>query len=300
MKRAASNLLMPVFDHFSHLPRLAERGIAGLEVAPFHTWPDAQKSITASDVKIYRRAAEVAGLEIIGLHGLTKDPLQIEQLGASPYRARIMAQFIHLSKVCRDLGGHTLIIEERKRGNISKREAWIIYRDFIEDLVAQVASHGTVFCLSPVGIDETDFCATPRETFMLANAISHDAYGIHLSTRGLTYGGKTGHQDFCESRGRVEHFHIEEPYRAELGTVHSIDHVDMRVHLDASTYKGWVSVVQNAGSSVQRTASLDRGLSFMEKIYFPYDLKYVCYDLQEELDESTARVPLRLGSTHSR
>jgi sugar phosphate isomerase/epimerase len=298
MRRAASNLLLPAFDHFAHLPLLADRGIEGLEVAPFHTWPTAQQAISASDVKIYRCAAEASGLQIIGLHGLTVEPLEIGLLGVGPYRAKMIAQFVHLSKVCRDLGGRTLVIEKRTRGSFSKRAAWIVYRNFMEELLEKVASHGTVFCLAPVGPGESDFCATPQETFMLANAIDHDAYGIHLSTHGLTIDGKTGHQAFCESRGRVELLHIEEPHRAELGSTKTIDHADLRVHLLASTYRGWISVVQNAGNASERIASLDRALSFFERTYFPYDLKYVRYDLLEDLYGYDARIPLQHGSAH--
>jgi sugar phosphate isomerase/epimerase len=298
MKRAVSNLLLPAFDHFAHLSRLSERGIEGLEVAPFYTWTTAAEGISASDVKIYRRAAEVSELQIIGMHGLTVDALQIDQLGAGPYRAQMIAQFVHLSKVCRDLGGRTLIIEKRTRGSLSKRSAWIVYRDFMEDVLEQVAPHKTVFCLAPVGPAESDFCATPRETFMLANAIDHDSYGIHLSTRGLTIDGKIGHRDFCESRGRVEHFHIEEPHRAELGFSKAIDHADLRVHLIASTYKGWISVVQDAGNATERLASLDRGLSNFERSYFPYELKYFRCDILEDLYGHDARIPLQHGSAH--
>lgn len=300
MKRAASNLLLPAFDHFAHLRRFSEREIAGLEVAPFHTWPAAKGSITASDVKIYRRAAEASQLQIVGLHGLTVEPLDIAQLDAGPYRARMVAQFVHLSKVCRDLGGRTLIIEKRRRGNISKRAAWVNFRDFLQEVLRQTALHGTVFCLAPVGPGESDFCATPRETFMLANAIDHDGYGIHLGTHGLTIEGKIRHQDFCESRGRVEHFHIEEPQRVELGSVKAIDHADLRVHLLATTYKGWISVVQDAGSSSERLATLDRGLTFFERTYFPYDLKYLHYDIQEESNGVDDRVAHQHGSAHSR
>jgi len=298
MKRAASNLLLPAFDHFAHLSRLAERGIEGLEVAPFHTWPSAQQSISASDVKIYRRAAEVSALQIIGLHSLTVDTLQIDQLDAGPYREKMIAQFVHLSKVCRDLGGRTLIIEKRTRGSLSNRAAWKVFRDFMREVLDQVASHGTVFCLSPVGPSESDFCATPRETFMMANALDHEAYGIHLSTLGLTINGKTGHQAFCESRGRVELLHIEEPRRAELGSTRMIDHVDLRVHLIATTYRGWISVVQNSGIASERLASLDRGLSFFERTYFPYELKYLHYDLLEDFYGNDIRIPLQHGSAH--
>jgi sugar phosphate isomerase/epimerase len=298
MKRAASNLLLPAFDHFSHLPRLAERGIEGLEVAPFHTWPAAQQAISASDVKIYRRAAEVSNLQLIGLHGLTAATLQIDQLDVDPYRTRMIDQFVHLSKVCRDLGGRTLIIEKRTRGSLSNRAAWKAFCDFMRQVLNQVAPHGTVFCLAPVGPDESDFCATPRETFMMANALDHEAYGIHLSTLGLTINGKTGHQAFCESRGRVELLHVEEPHCAELGSTRMIDHVDLRVHLIATNYRGWTSVVQNAGAASERIASLDRGLSFFERTYFPYELKYLHYDLQEELNGTDTRIPIQHGSAH--
>jgi sugar phosphate isomerase/epimerase len=298
MKRAVSNLFLPAFDHYAYLHCLADRGIEGLEIAPFHTWPCAQQAISTSDVKIYRRAAEVSNLQIIGLHSLTVEPLEIAQLDTGSYRARTLAQFTHLSNVCRDLGGRSLIIEKRTRGGLSKRAGWIVFRNFMEELLDQVAPHGTVFCLAPEGQGESDFCAIPRETFMLANSIDDDAYGIHLSTRGLTVDGRTGHRDFCESRGRVELFHIEEPNRAELGTAKVIDHADLRVHLLASGYKGWISVVQNVGNAIERLGSLERGLSFFERTYFPYDLKYCRYDLLEELYGSDSRISLQHGSSH--
>lgn len=281
MKRAASNLALPAFDHARHLPRLAARGIAGLEVAPFHTWDVAGEGVTAAQVRDYRRMAELAGMRIIGLHDLTEAPLEVEKFTISAYKAKIMAGLVDLSTICRDLGGRTLILGRRRRGRLDERAAWIALRGFLEELLPQIEHHGTVLCLAPIGPADGDFCMTARQCTMFANAVDHGSFGLHLDTSGLSAEGKVAHAIFAAARGRLELFHIDEPGRAPIGSTGTVDHEDFRRHLLASTYPGWVSVVQGAGDAEARLAALDPALDFVDRAYFSTDLE----------EERSRRVP---------
>jgi sugar phosphate isomerase/epimerase len=268
MKLAASNLTLPAFDHLRLLPRLTALGVAGLEVAPFHTWRVESDGVTAQDVRDLRRMAEWAGLEIIGLHGLTEKPLQIEALSVGAYKAKIMAQLIDLSVICRDLGGRTMVLEARRRGNLSERAAWLALRGFLDELLPQIERHGTVLCLAPLRPEDGDFCAAARECYMLTNAVDHQAFGLHLGAAALSGAGAPKHSTFAAARGRLELFHIDEPGRALVGATGEVDHVDLRRHLAASTYDGWVSLVQASGPADQHAARLAAAMTFVSATYF--------------------------------
>lgn len=267
MKLAISNLALPAFDHSRLLPKLAGFGVAGLEVAPFHTWRVESDGVTSQDVREYRRMADLADLKIIGLHGLTENPLEIERLTQGAYKAKIMAQLLDLSIICRDLGGRTMILEARRRGTLTDRAAWIVLRAFLDELLPQIENHGTVLCLSPLRRSETDFCASARECYMLTNAVDNPAFGLHLSAAALSGGGAPRHTTFAASRGRLELFHIDEPGRALIGATGEVDHVDLRRHLMSSTYQGWVSVVQASGPTDQHAARLAAAMTFVSATY---------------------------------
>jgi sugar phosphate isomerase/epimerase len=268
MKLAASNLALPAFDHMRLLPKLAEFGVAGLEIAPFHTWRIESDGVTSQEVREFGRMAGLAGLEIIGLHGLTGKPLQIEKLTQGAYKAKIMAQLLDLSVICRDLGGRTMILETRLRGTLTDRDAWIVLRAFLDELLPQIESHGTVLCLAPLPAMETDFCATARECYMLTNAVDHPAFGLHLSAAALSGFGAPRHATFAAARGRLELFHIDEPGRTLVGATGEVDHVDFRRHLVSATYKGWVSLVQASGPADQHAARLAAAMTFVRATYF--------------------------------
>ena len=52
MKIAASTLALPAFDHLPLLPRLAEMGVAGIEIAPAHTWPGPWRVVAAAAPRV--------------------------------------------------------------------------------------------------------------------------------------------------------------------------------------------------------------------------------------------------------
>ena len=109
IKFSISNIALPAFDHADDFGRLVEFGLDGIEVAPSRVWRDTWRGLTTVEVTDYRRRVENAGLSVVGLHSLFYDQPDLGLFKAPRERAESLDFLEHLSKVCRDLGGKTLI-----------------------------------------------------------------------------------------------------------------------------------------------------------------------------------------------
>lgn len=267
MKLSASNLALPAFDHLYLLPELKRMGLDGIEVAPAHTWPNPDMVSTA-EVLAFRRAAETAGLQVVGLHGVHADGMFADR---DTQQANIDA-IVTRSALCRDLGGRTLILGARWCHDLPEREAWKAGRDFLERLLPRIEDHGTVLCLAPLTPGGGDFCVTAKSCYLLTNAVDHPSLGLHLSAAALAASCEMGHATFAAVRGRLDLFHADEPELAVAGSSGAIDHADLRRHLAAISYFGWVSVVQRQvpGLSIE---ALALGARFATDTYLPIDTR---------------------------
>lgn len=245
MKFAASTFALPAFDHLALLPGLRPLGLTGLEVVAARTWPDGGEGPTAREVATYRYAVDQAGLEIVGLDGLLEGRPDLGLFGGAEQATRTADHLVHLSAVCRDLGGRTLIWGGRRwRGGVPAERAWTVCRSFLEAVLPRIEAHGTVLCFSPLSAASADFCRTARECRMLVNHLDHPAFGLHLSAGMQAANADTGHAPFSAVRDRLDHFHADEPGLAAIGTSGLVDHADCRRHLAAISYRKWVTLKQ--------------------------------------------------------
>jgi sugar phosphate isomerase/epimerase len=246
MRLAVSNLMLPAFDHLGYLPQLRAHGVEGLEIAPDHTWrrPPFGCGFDSRRVAAYGQAARRAGLDIVGMHALLGGRLELGLFEDADTRNQTILHLVHLSEVCRDLGGRTLILDSRWARELETKEAWLQCRAFLEKLLPRIEDHRTVLCFAPLVPEEGDFCRRANELLMLVSALDHASFGLHISTAALSANGETGHVHFAARRGRLDHVHIDEPGRVALGSTGKVNHADMRQHLNAISYDGWLSVVQ--------------------------------------------------------
>lgn len=286
MKLAASNLALPPFRHLYLLARLRALGIEGLEVAPDHTWqrPKYGREFPASEVWNYRRVAETAGLRIVGLHAVLGGRPELGFFEDRECRDHTIDHLAHLSAVCRDLGGKTLVLDSRWRGALPVMEAWTQCREFLEMLLPRIQPHGTVLCFGPLPSGEGDFCLTARECNMLSHAIDDPGFGLHLGATALTDNGETGHAHFASARRRLKMFHIDEPGRVRIGTSGAVDHADMRQHLAVMNYRGWTSIVQRFVPDTIAIDELSESVRYVAATYFKEGLR------MDQSDSDTARL----------
>lgn len=245
MRLGVSLRCLPPREHLAWMPALGEAGITGVEVVPSRLWNDPGEGLRAGLVNQYRRHLARAGMGVIGLHGLLDDHPDLGILTDGEARDATARHLRHLSAVCRDLGGRTLILGRgRQRGALPERAAWQRAFDFLEALLPTLEQHGTVLCIEPLGPTEVDFLGDATACRILANALDHPHLGLQMNARGLVENGEVKHALFAAIYGRLEHFAANEPGLAVLGESGRVDHAALRRHLSASAYRGWITLEQ--------------------------------------------------------
>jgi len=273
MKLAASNLALPPKDHGDLLRHLPEMGIRGLDVVPAQVWDDPGSEAGPAAVATYRRAVEEAGLRVIGLHGLFAGKPELGLFGDPDSRQPTMDYLVHLSGLCRDLGGRHLVLESRWRFDRPTATAWQECRDFLERLLPRIEEHGTVLCFAPLPPSRGDFCLTATDCRILAGALEHPSFGLHLASTAMAENSEMVHTPFAGVRGKLDHVHLDEPGFVGLGESGRIDHADFRRHLAAISYFDWISVVQRWRGGNDPLTALERSARFAADCYLPIDAR---------------------------
>ena len=190
MKFSVSNIALPAFDHADDFGRLVEFGLDGIEVAPSRVWRDTWQSLTTVEVNDYRRRVENAGLSVVGLHSLFYDQPELGLFKEPALRVRSLDFMQHLSKVCRDLGGKTLIYGgSRQRGDLPQDEAKAETVRFFQELSARIENHGTCFCLELMGPEDSDFINFAFEAMAIVEAVGNPALRTQLDAKALVENG---------------------------------------------------------------------------------------------------------------
>jgi len=248
MKFAVSNIALPPGNPAPLLPRLTQLGVTGLDLCPNHLWPldGAASPWSAGDVKRLRDDVESSGLQVVGMHDLLAGHPDLGLFGDGEMTRRTVEFVTQLSATCRDLGGRVLVFGAagRQRGSLTLEQAWTACEDFLALLLPRLEEHGTVLCFEPTGESLADFCVTARECRLLVDHIEHPSLGVQLNAKALAENGEDGHAVFAAVRGRLDHFHANEPGLAPLATTGRVDHPDCRRHLASVSYKGWVTLQQ--------------------------------------------------------
>ncbi len=265
MRLAVSNIALPPFDHAEQFYALAELGLSGVEIAPSRAWKQTWHGLSAGQVSTYRKAVEAAGLKVVGLHSLFFDRPELGLFKDPQLRAGSLEFLTHLSAVCRDLGGKTLIWGGgRRRGEIQADEAHAEAVDFMGQLCQRISDHGTVFCFEPLGPDSSDFINSALEAKAIADEVDHPAMAIQLDAKALFQNDEVNAALFETVADQLVHFHVNEPDLGVIGTSGKIDHATMGSLLRGIGYKDYVSIeqrqlegglIENIAKSVEVTRS---------------------------------------------
>jgi sugar phosphate isomerase/epimerase len=270
MRLAVSNIALPAYDHADQLRRLPAFGLEGLEVAPSRVWRDTWKGLGAADVAAYRRQAEAVGLRVIGLHSLFFDQPGLGLFKGEEATAATLDFLAHLSAVCRDLGGRTLIFGSapaRRRGELPVEDAFAEAARFFAALAARVEGHGTCFCLEPLGPDESDFVNSARDSLRVVEAVASPALRVQLDAKALVANGEADVATFRAVAPHLVHFHANDPGLRVLGSTGAVDHAAMGRMLREVGYAGWASIEQRLADGADPLADLARSARVLQDCY---------------------------------
>ena len=267
-KLAVSNIALTAYDHTAELGRLPELGLSGLEVAPSRVWRDTWHGLTPAMVAAYRRDVEAAGLQVVGLHSLFYDHPELGLFRDAETRARSLDYLVHLSAVCRDLGGRTLIWGGgRRRGDVGAAAANTEARAFMAELCRRVEGHGTCFCFEPLGPDETDFINSACDALAIVEAVDHPALRMQLDAKALVANDEASAEPFRAAAPHLVHFHANEPDLGVLGASGAIDHAALGGFLRDIGYQEFVSNEQRMLNAADPVADVALSARVLKACY---------------------------------
>lgn len=270
MHLAVSNIALPAFDHEAELGRLGDLGMEGLEVAPSRVWADTWRGLTAADVSAYRHLAETAGLRVVGLHSLFFDQPGLGLFKAPEIRRQSLDFLEHLSAVCRDLGGRTLIYGSapaRRRGDLPLEDAYAEAIGFFDDLARRVDGHGTCFCFEPLGPDEADFINSALDALTVVEAVASPALRMQLDAKALVANGEATFKPFRAAAPYLVHFHANEPDLGVLSTTGAVDHAEFGRFLREIEYGGFVSIEQRMVNEKDPLSDVAKSAAVLRRCY---------------------------------
>ena len=268
MKLACSNIGLSAFGHGDQLRALPELGLEGLEVAPSRVWPDTWSGLKNADVATYRNQVELAGLSVIGLHSLFYDQPDLGLFRDPETRAKTLDFMEHLSKLCRDLGGRTLIYGGgRQRGDMSIEEAFAESIAFFEELIPRIEAHETVFCFEPLAPADSDFINSVYDSIRLVEAIRHPSLRVQLDAKALVATGEMNESVFQAAAPFLAHVHANEPGLVVLGSTGEVDHRAMGEYLRRVGYDGFVSIEQKMMNEFDPLAAIAQSAAILTECY---------------------------------
>jgi sugar phosphate isomerase/epimerase len=220
-------------------------GYTGLEVAPFTLAEYAYQVPAARRVELRKIAAD-AGLEIIGLHWLlAKTEGFYLTTPDSQTRAATADYLCELTRLCRDMGGHLMVLGSPKQRNllpgVSHDDGMRYAADTLQRVIPTLEECGVTIALEPLGPEEGDFLRTADLGAELMRMIGSEHYKLHLDVKAMS----TEPTPICDiirkHAGAMAHFHANDPNRRGPG-MGEIDFKPIFETLRSVQYGGWVSV----------------------------------------------------------
>ena len=228
------------------LEATAAAGYDGTEVAPF-TLAENPPAIDAQKRRDLRRAAERAGVELIGLHWLlAKTKGLYLTTPDDAVRLRTADYLSDLARLCADLGGRIMVLGSPMQRNllpgISKAKAFEYAVEVLGRVLPTAAREGVTLLIEPLSPVDTDFCRTAEDGIEMIKALNHPNFQLHLDVKAMS-GSETKPipEVIQASIGHLRHFHANDPNLLGPG-MGEVDHRPILKALKDSGYQGWLSV----------------------------------------------------------
>jgi len=199
-------------------------GYDGVEVAPFTLAKDIRQ-VPRSRALELRRAAEAAGISIVGLHWLLTSPEGLSINSPDDHVREETREFLFaLVRLCRELGGRVLVFGSPSR------------------VGEEAEKRGAVVALEPLTKRETNFLTTAEETVRLIEEVGSPAVRLHLDVKAMVHGERKRPEVVIrEMKDYLAHFHANDANLRGPG----FGETDFRPIAEALAdvgYEGYVSV----------------------------------------------------------
>ena len=224
----------------------AQVGYDGVEIAPF-TLAEDIRDLAPEAVTEIRRAAEQAGIEILGLHWLLASPKGLSINGPDEaVREDTRDLMFALVALCRELGGSIMVFGSPGQRSLTegdtRKALWARSVEMFRACGEEAARNGVTLALEPLTTKETDFLNTKDEAVRLIEEIGCPAVRLHLDVKAMV-----GQEDrppetiIRESAAHLAHVHANDANLRGPG-FGDVDFRPLAAALKEIGYDGYVSV----------------------------------------------------------
>jgi len=224
----------------------AELGYDGVEVAPFTLAKDI-RDLPPERLTEWRRAADEAGIPLVGLHWLLASPEGLSINGPDDAARDSTLEFMFaLIRLCRELGGRIMVFGSPKQRTVGEGDtyeaAWARSVEMFRICGEQAERHGLTIALEPLTTKETNFLTTKDEAVRLIEQVACPAVRLHLDVKAMV-GQESKAPEFIirESKDYLAHFHANDANLRGPG-FGDVDFGPIAGALDDIGYDGYVSV----------------------------------------------------------
>jgi sugar phosphate isomerase/epimerase len=222
-----------------------ELGYTGIEIAPF-TMGSSAYEISPEQRQTVRKQAEVAGLEVIGLHWLlAKTEGYYLTTPDAAVRKKTADYLAELARMCRDLGGHMMVLGSPQQRNllpgVTHEQAMEYAADCLRQAMPTLAEQRVTLAVEPLGPAEGDFLRTAALGAELCQMVDSPQCRLHLDVKAMSTESIPVPQLLREHAGLLQHFHANDPNKRGPG-MGEVDFVPIFAALQEIRYPGWVSV----------------------------------------------------------
>lgn len=245
MKFGICNELFEGWEFSRIFQTAREIGYDGVEISPFTLGTDPAET-DFSILPSIRKQAEDAGIEIIGLHWLLAKTEGFHLTVADEsVRGRTVDLLIQRVRTCAALGGKVMIWGSPQQRSltpgVSYEQAWEYAASGLGQVAKVLEKEGIVFCIEPLGPEETDFINTADEAWKLAQAVGSPNIKIILDVKAMSTEPRPVSDTIRMHADHAGHVHANDPNRRGPG-FGDVDFVPIMQALKDVKYGGWVSV----------------------------------------------------------
>ena len=193
----------------------AEIGCDGVELAPF-TLAESVTQVSAKQRSDIRKAAEKAGVEIVGLHWLLASPPGLYLTHPDKaIRDKTEDYMKALINFCGDLGGRIMIHGSPAQRNIQKgwdrEECWKYAVDIFSNCTSEMEQNGVTYCIEALTGKETNILNAISEALKMVADVGHPNFQTMVDTKAAAAENKPHVDVIAEAGKALRHVHVNDP-----------------------------------------------------------------------------------------
>jgi sugar phosphate isomerase/epimerase len=220
-------------------------GYTGLEMAPYTMHPDV-RTISRAQRDAVRAQAARAQLEIIGLHWLLAQTAGLHVTSPDESVRRRTSDYLgELARLCRDLGGHILVLGSPQQRNllpgVQPSEAMQYAAEVLRGCVPALEEHRITLAIEPLGPQDSNFLNTADEGRELVTLVGSPHCRLNLDVKAMSTEDTPIPQIIRRHAKWMVHFHANDANRRGPG-MGDVDFVPILQALREAGYAGWISV----------------------------------------------------------